>query len=91
MLERDVAKLWRNGKIVIAKVGLENQSVDDRNMPVRVMGYDWSSYSTVIAEGKNYPVATIVLDFNPYKRWTGPKSLYQWFNIDEDLKVLVID
>ena len=34
--ERDVVKRWKHGKIVIALLGLENQTKPDANMPLRV-------------------------------------------------------
>ena len=43
-LERDVTKYWKNNAINIALLGLENQTVVDNDMPIRVIGYDGASY-----------------------------------------------
>ena len=79
--ERDVAKYWtdKNCYIRLALLGVENQLAIDMDMPLRVIGYDGSSYrdemnqdEIVIDEetGKKhkirherYPVVTIVLYF----------------------------
>ena len=37
---RDVAKYWKNSQINIALFGLENQTVHDKLMPMRVIGYE---------------------------------------------------
>ena len=44
--ERDVAKYWmdKNCYIRLALLGVENQLAIDTDMPLRVMGYDGSSY-----------------------------------------------
>lgn len=44
-MERDVSKYWKNNKIRLAMVGLENQTEVDEFMPIRVMGYDWNAYN----------------------------------------------
>ena len=41
---RDVAKYWKNSQINIALFGLENQTVPDKLMPMRVIGYDGAEY-----------------------------------------------
>lgn len=42
--ERDVSKFWMNMNIRIALIGCENQSIPDRLMALRVIGYDGSDY-----------------------------------------------
>ncbi|MBQ7537928.1 MAG: hypothetical protein IJT42_03050, partial [Treponema sp.] len=42
--ERDVAKYWQNGQIRIAFMGIENQTEPEREMPLRVIGYDGAAY-----------------------------------------------
>ena len=42
--ERDIAKFWKQGKIKIAFVGLENQTDKDSDMVFRVIGYDGATY-----------------------------------------------
>lgn len=42
---RDTLKNYQNGpNLIIAALGIENQTGYDRTMPVRVLGYDSSSY-----------------------------------------------
>ena len=47
---RDVAKYWKNGQINIALFGLENQTVPDKLMPMRVIGYDGAEYKRQVLE-----------------------------------------
>ncbi len=68
---------------------MENQSVTDYDMPVRVMGYDYSSYRSQIDAGKNrYPVITVVLNFSD-KKWNGPVHLKEMFEIPEGMEAFV--
>ena len=61
---RDTAKYYKKAGITISSFGMENQSVTDHDMPIRVMGYDYSSYRSQIDAGKDrYPVITVVLNF----------------------------
>ena len=61
--ERDVAKFWRDGKLRIALVGLENQTRADPDMPLRVISYDGAAYRSQLLKGpgKKYPAVTLVL------------------------------
>ena len=106
--ERDVAKYWtdKNCYIRLALLGVENQLAIDMDMPLRVIGYDGSSYrdemnqdKIVIDEGtgkkhkirhKRYPVVTIVLYFGKTP-WKKPLSLYDVLEISDDLKPFVSD
>ena len=106
--ERDVAKYWtdKNCYIRLALLGVENQLAIDMDMPLRVIGYDGSSYrdemnqdEIVIDEGtgkkhkirhKRYPVVTIVLYFGKVP-WKKPLSLYDVLEISDDLKPFVND
>ena len=106
--ERDVAKYWtdKNCYIRLALLGVENQLAIDMDMPLRVMGYDGSSYQDEmnqdeigIDEGtgkkhkirhKRYPVVTIVLYFGRTP-WKKPLSLYDVLEIPADLKPFVSD
>ena len=38
--ERDVSKFWKNGEIRISILGLENQTVQNPDMPLRVISYE---------------------------------------------------
>ena len=106
--ERDVAKYWtdKNCYIRLALLGVENQLAIDMDMPLRVIGYDGSSYrdemnqdEIVIDEEtgkkhkirhKRYPVVTLVLYFGKTP-WKKPLSLYDVLEISDDLKPFVND
>ena len=106
--ERDVAKYWtdKNCYIRLALLGVENQLAIDVDMPLRVIGYDGSSYrdemnqdEIVIDErtGKKhkiryerYPVVTIVLYFGKVP-WKKPLRLYDVLKISDELKPFVND
>ena len=106
--ERDVAKYWtdKNCYIRLALLGVENQLAIDMDMPLRVMGYDGSSYRDEMnhdeivideATGKKhkirqerYPVVTIVLYFGKTP-WKKPLSLHDVLEIPADLKPFVSD
>ena len=85
--ERDVVKRWKHGKIVIALLGLENQTKPDENMPLRVFSYEGASYkSQLLDEEENhfYPVITLVLYFGK-QRWEKARSLYEKLEVPEEL------
>jgi hypothetical protein len=42
--ERDNAKYWNVDGVRIALIGIENQSSVDKEMPIRIIGYDGASY-----------------------------------------------
>lgn len=96
--ERDIAKFWTRGSIRFALIGLENQSQADGDMPLRVIGYDGQSYRSQLlkdedgeySRDKRYPVVTMVLYFG-LKPWDKAKSLYECFEIPEELKPYVND
>ena len=88
---RDTSKYYKKAGITISSFGMENQSVTDYDMPVRVMGYDYSSYRSQIDAGKNrYPVITVVLNFSD-KKWSGPLHLKEMFEIPEGMEAFVKD
>lgn len=92
--ERDVSKFWKNGEIRISILGFENQTRQDRDMPLRVISYDGASYKQELLDKElkqKYPVATLVLYFGTGSRWTAPKNLYGCLNIPEKLKPFVSD
>ncbi len=90
--ERDVAKFWKKGNVCIAVLGLENQTAQDKDMPLRILAYDGASYRSQIlnGSGKRYPVITLVLYFGD-RPWSGPKSLHECLYIPEKLKGYVND
>ena len=80
--ERDVSKFWKNGEIRISILGLENQTTQDADMPLRVISYDGASYKQQILnemQKNRYPVVTLVLYFGTEKKWDTNKTLYDCF------------
>lgn len=100
--ERDTAKYWRNHNIRISLFGLENETQQESDMPLRVFGYDGASYRDQIfyvkgEDGKyrkntnpRYPVTTLVLYFGTTP-WNKPTTIYECVadNLDEDMKPFV--
>jgi len=93
--DRDVAKYWKNSQINIALFGLENQTVPDKLMPMRVTGYDGAEYKKQVLEEnrykKKYPVITLVLYMGYEKNWKYSNSLLDLLEVDENLKPYVSD
>lgn len=93
--ERDVSKFWKNGEIRISILGIENQTAQDSDMPLRVISYDGASYKQQLLDNKNqkkrYPVATLVLYFGTEEKWYKEKHLYDCFEVPEKLKPFVND
>ena len=93
--ERDIAKYWRKSKINVALFGLENQTVPNKLMPLRVFGYDGVEYVKQSrkenSDKAKYPVITLVLYLGYEKRWNYPKTLFEVLDIDEDIKPYVND
>lgn len=74
--ERDNFKVWCNGKHKVL-LGIENQTKIDRDMPLRVIGYDGAAYREQIldkGERERSQIMTLVLYFGE-KPWKQPKSL----------------
>ena len=100
--ERDTAKHWKRGTIIMAAWGLENQSASDPEMPLRVVSYDGAVYKDQVNHRHSarkqkqepnpfYPSITIVLYFGT-TRWNGPKDLKSCFaDMPEELGRLVPD
>ena len=92
--ERDVSKFWKNGEIRISILGIENQTAQDSDMPLRVISYDGASYKQQLLDTnqkKRYPVATLVLYFGTEEKWSKAKHLYDCFEVPEKLKPFVND
>ena len=93
--DRDVAKYWKNSQINIALFGLENQTVPDKLMPMRVIGYDGAEYKKQVLEEnrykKKYPVITLVLYMGYERNWKYSNSLLDLLEVDEKLKPYVND
>lgn len=95
-IERDVVKQWSGQNIRISYIGLENQTKQDKDMPLRVIGYDGADYRSQLSvddsEGAvRYPVVTLVLYFGYNKRWDVPKSLFERIRVSDELKPYVND
>ena len=100
--ERDVAKFWKNGEIIISTIGLENQTKVDPDMPLRVLSYDGAAYRNQIkvrhrkVEGEEHspdhrhPVVTLVLYFGR-EPWNKPTNLLGRVKVPDDLKPFVND
>ncbi|MBR5401002.1 MAG: Rpn family recombination-promoting nuclease/putative transposase [Treponema sp.] len=96
--ERDVSKFWKNGEVRISILGFENQTVQDPNMPLRVISYDGASYKQQLLDSdkekkkKNlYPVVTLVLYFGTEEKWSTHKNLLSCFKVPEELKPFIND
>ena len=92
---RDVLKRdKKNGTEYSVWFGLENQTGEDRTMPVRVMGYDYATYEQNLRRRKKgeriEPVVTLVLYFGN-KRWRGPRRLHELVRLPEEIKEYVQD
>lgn len=92
--ERDISKFWKNGEIRISILGIENQTAQDSDMPLRVISYDGASYKQQLLDKKQkkrYPVTTLVLYFGTEEKWSKAKHLYDCFEVPVKLKPFVND
>mgnify|MGYP002617024867 CR=1 FL=1 len=92
-LERDVAKYWKEKEVELAICGIENQSVVEKNMPFRVIGYDGTAYRSQLLEERKkiLPVVTIVLYFGTDRHWNSKKNIKSLMEIPEGLDKFVND
>ncbi|CBL28666.1 Putative transposase, YhgA-like [Fretibacterium fastidiosum] len=89
--ERDVSKLWVSKGAVISLIGFENQTKVDRDMVLRVLGYEGADYRGQLSAGRGlYPVVTLVLYFGEAP-WTGPRTLFERVSVAEGLRPFVND
>ncbi len=92
-----MAKFWKQGRIRIAFIGLENQTEIEADMPLRVVSYDGAVYRDQMNGDKTneakerYPVVTLVLYFGYKKRWNKPLRLKECFVIPKALEPFVND
>ena len=92
--DRDVAKFWNKDCIQIGFCGIENQSVQDYDMPLRGIGYDGAAYRMQLAKGsqtERHPVVTLVLYFGTEHRWTAPQTLKGCLSASNKLAPFVND
>ena len=74
-IRRDELKNWRKQKLRISAFGIENQSKAEREMPIRIMGYDGATYRNQMKdEDPFYPVYSLVLYFGK-THWSGNRKL----------------
>lgn len=100
--DRDVAKYWLKGNVVISLLGLENQTKEDPDMTLRLPSYDGAGYREQMLHdpkdekgrriGRNprYPVITLVLYYGS-KKWKTPLNLKGNIHIPEGLDKYVND
>ena len=91
--ERDVTKLWVTEGAVISLIGLENQSVIDRAMPLRIFGYEGADYRYQLTQKdrKLNSVFTIVVYFGTSERWPKSRTLFELLKVPDSLKMLLND
>ena len=89
---RDTVKLYKNGLYKVASFGIENESRIDKNMPIRIMGYDYAVYRVQIDRGeeRKYPAITIVLNFSDTE-WKSPNALFDILDVSPELRPYVND
>lgn len=103
---RDTFKYYDVGNkgilFCVAAYGIENQSIIDNVMPVRIMNYDASAYKSQVFGLKSsskqtnqkrkriYPVITIVLNFSE-REWKTSRSLHDMMALPSDLAKYVQD
>ena len=102
--ERDTAKYWNDVNIHIAMFGIENETEPEKDMPLRVIGYDGAAYrdqlyyvkdengKRKLNDNPRYPVVTLVLYFGYEKHWNKPVTIYDALDkIPEEMKKYVSD
>lgn len=87
---RDLAKFWEKEGMVFAFFGVENQTKEEKNMILRVMGYDGATYHKQKDNKKIYPVQTVVVYWGKEK-WKAPLSLRERIDVDGEMKELITD
>ena len=89
--ERDILKAWTDGRIQIALLGLEHQTEPEKQMAVRVIGYEGANYRSQYKAKQITPVITLVLYFGTAKRWQYPQNLKALMDIPDGLESYVND
>ena len=86
--ERDILKAWIDGGIQIALIGLEHQTEPEKQMTVRVIGYEGANYRSQLGQEPITPVITLVLYFGTEKHWNYPRNLKELMHIPHDKTTL---
>ena len=105
--ERDVVKYWKDGDVRIGLIGLENQIKVEREMVLRVLGYDGAAYRDQLrktskkendteneAESEKRKQLYPVLTLILYfgeEHWNKPKTLKELLDIPEILDDYISD
>lgn len=89
--ERDVSKFWKNCNVRIAMVGIENQTQPEKQMPLRIYGYEGASYREQLGNDYLYPVVTMILYFGTERHWNHKKTLKEIIKIPKSLDKYVND
>ena len=89
--ERDILKAWTDGRIQIALLGLEHQTAPEKQMAVRIIGYEGANYRSQLDQDSITPVISLILYFGTEKRWKQPRNLKALMNIPDDLEPYVND
>ena len=93
--ERDVSKFLKTDgntehEIRIAFLGFEHQTQYDKDMPLRVIGYDGAAYRAELSAKERYPVITLVLYFGN-THWGSNRTLHEAVSVPDDLRPFVND
>ena len=93
--ERDVAKYWNSSSeskinVRVAFLGFENQTKYEKDMPLRVIGYDGAAYRAELSQNDRYPVITLVLYFGD-EPWERNRTLYDVIDVPEVFRPFVSD
>lgn len=92
--ERDVVKFWKNNGICIATIGFENETQEDRDMPLRILSYDGAFYRSQFSPRNNkdrFPVVSLVLYYGYKHKWREPRTLKECLLIPDKLNKFVSD
>lgn len=92
--ERDIVKFWKNNGISIATIGFENESAEDRDMPLRILNYDGAFYRAQFSPANNnrrFSVVSLVLYYGYKHKWREPKTLKKCLDIPYELDKYVND
>ena len=74
-----------------ALLGLEHQTEPEKQMAVRVIGYEGANYRSQYKAKQITPVITLVLYFGTEKRWQYPQNLKALMDIPDGLESYVND
>lgn len=92
-LERDVIKDWGSSNARIAICGIENQTKPEKYMPMRVFGYEGSSYRTQVKRKKftPVPVVTLILYLGTKRHWNYSQNLRDIISVPQGMEDYVND